>query len=397
MNTLLLLLLLLFSLLFLYPYVFYPLLLRLMPEHKTVKDIAVGGADHTRPTVSPSCSLLFCAYNEEQSLPKKIANIRELKDRIPTLQVFAYSDCSDDQTNELLRAASDVLTPVIGTERLGKVLGMQKLVGMATSEVLIFTDANVMVDPDSLPKLVAYFEDPEIGAVAGTLLYDELKSDAEEIAVDGDGSVVAQVGGFYWRLEEYIKMLESRSGSMMGADGALFARRRLGYPLLPADLVDDMGVSMDAIFSGLRCVTAPDVYGYEESVQSSSEEFRRKRRIACGSYSTYRHMRSQLREMSSLNRFKFVSHKLLRWWGAFFIIAAFICFLGLACSFGMGLLGLGFSVLLGLALFFGAKAQIGPLLTLYEILAAIAATGIGVLESLLGATYKTWTPAQTRQ
>ncbi len=379
--------------LFLYPYIVYPILLYVLPKHQSEKKSSRDKATVRGEDVEIKCSLLFCAYNEVQSLPKKIKNIRELKLKMPGLQVLAYSDCSDDGTNELLKEASDLLTPVFGTERLGKVLGMRKLVSMAESEVLIFTDANVTVEPDSLPRLIAYFDDPEVGAVAGTLLYD---AENQERSLN-DGSVVAQVGGVYWRLEEYIKRLESRSGSMMGTDGALFARRRDGYPDIPSDLVDDMCVSMEVIFKGLRCISAPDVYGYEESVQNSKEEFRRKRRIACGSYSTYRHMRGQLKNMSLLNKFKFVSHKLLRWWGAFFILAGGLSFLAFMVSIGLWKLGVSI-VCIGCAVFYlGIRKEIGPIQTIYEILAAVTATGLGVLESMFGMTYSTWNPAQTRQ
>lgn len=369
-----------FLLLFIYPYVIYPFVLRYISTRKSDVDIS--------SQTTPSGALLFCAYNEEASLPAKLENIRAIKQQYPDLQILAYSDCSSDATNELLKQASDVLMPIIGTQRLGKVLGMQTLVAASTADVLIFSDANVIVEPDSVQTLLNYFRDSSIGSVGCTLLYDQ---DRDESLSD-----TARVGGLYWRLEEYIKQQESRCGSMMGADGALFARRREDYPELPGDLVDDMAASIAVLFQGLRCVSASDVIGYEQSVQSSSEEFKRKKRIACGSYSTYRFLRPQIEKLNTLDRFKFLSHKVLRWWGAAHLLAALIAFLLAAISANL-LLPAAILLAVGASVFFiGNKIKFGPISSLWEILAAVLATGLGVMESRRGEKYQTWTPAQSR-
>lgn len=366
---------------FVYPYLGYPLVLRALPR----RPFADAVRDDDAPL--PSAALLMCAYNEEASLPAKIDNLRAMKAEVPELSIFAYSDCSSDATAQLLEGASDILTPVIGTTRAGKVLGMQKLIARTDAEVAVFTDANVMIDPGSLTTMLRYFRDPAVGAVATTLVYEE---------EDDDGSVTAKVGGAYWRLEEHIKQLESASGSMMGADGAFFARRRAGYPAIPSELVDDMAVSLGVLFDDMRCVSAPDVIGRERSVANRDEEFRRKRRIACGSYSTYRYLKPQMRAMSFLDRFKFFSHKIMRWWGAaYLLIAAVAIVAGLALTdagaWAIPALAVGAAVFVLLG-----RQNVKGIGALYEILLAVLATGLGVLESFRGKRYQTWEPAKTR-
>ena len=370
-----------FLIVFVYPYLIYPLLLSFFPKHPYSPDL---NADVSRV----DAALIFCAYNEEQSLPDKIENIRALKSLHPELEILAYSDCSNDRTNELLLEAADVLTPVLGKSRTGKVLGMQKLVSMTKAEIVIFTDANVILEPKSLGRLLQYFTDPTIGSVAGTLLY----------VSEGPGgeTATAKVGGLYWKLEEKLKRLESETGSTMGADGAIFARRRHNYPMLPGHLVDDMASSISVIFSGLRCVSAPDVIAYEQSVAVSSEEFSRKRRIACGSINTYWYLLPQLRKMSLLDRFKFFSHKTIRWAGAFFLLASIICIWIGGSMLGYPLLMT--EALLGGALVLWVLGSLGTpvFATAYEVLLAILATGIGLAEALVGNTYEIWTPSKSR-
>ncbi len=370
-----------FFLLFIYPYLLYPLLLRLLPiikaDNSTVSDDARKKA-----------AIIFCAYNEEDSLPEKIENIRRIKEALPDIEVLVYSDCSRDNTNQLLREASDILTPVFGRQRTGKVAGMSKLVRLTDANILICTDANVICDPCGIKNLIAFFDNPNIGAVAGTLNYIDGGVDNE--------SVTASVGSLYWRLEEHIKSLESLTGSTMGADGSLFAVRKDNYPDIPEHLVDDLAASLSVLFYGQRCISAGNVHAYEVSVGSSAEEFSRKRRIACGSYSTYKYLLPDIRQMNLLDRFKFFSHKTLRWWGGVFLFLSAV--FAVLCGWSFGYPVTSFSliaVIVGFVWLCGVKGC--PVVsTLYEVIKAVIATSIGMLESLIGKKYQTWTPAKTR-
>lgn len=372
--------------LFLYPYVLYPRLLAWAPRR------AYGPASGRRGGVAgdePTAALFFCAFNEARALPEKIENLRALKARFPALEIYAYSDCSTDGTNALLTAAADILTPVIGETRTGKAAGMGRMVAMTQAEVLVFTDANVILPPTDLARLVAYFHDPEVGAVSATLRY---------LHADGAGaaSATAEIGKAYWDREERLKRLESETGSMMGADGSAFARRRAGYPAVPPHLLDDFIASFSVLFDGLRCVAADDVNAYERVVASSSDEFRRKRRIACRAFNTYRWLRPRLGALSRFDRWKFWSHKLLRWLG-FYVLAAGAVFGVIAALLLLGPLVTGALVaalLAGVAV--GVALRLRPVMKGMEILRAIAATALGVVESLRGETYQTWKPAESR-
>src|SRR3546814_13986348 len=103
---------------------------------------------------------------------------------------------------------------------------MNTLVQAAQGDVVVFTDANVTVDPAALAALRRSFAAPIVGCVCGHLVY-----------TNGDEGATAAVGSFYLRLAERIKALESRSGSSMGADASLFAVCRARYRPVPTDPV----------------------------------------------------------------------------------------------------------------------------------------------------------------
>ncbi|MBB6123259.1 glycosyltransferase [Sphingobium subterraneum] len=363
-------------LLFLHPYVTYPLSLRLMPERTIRMDPALP---------RPSATLLFSAYNEEKALPAKLRNIEEIKALYPDLDVIAYCDKSRDRTLEILQSRPDLLRVMTSPERTGKATGMRMMVAAADTDICIFTDANVRLDPASVAPLLDCFRDPAVGGVSGKLRY-----------TNEDDGTTASVGALYWRLEEHIKALESRCGSMMGADGSIFATRRSTYPDVPAHLLDDMIASMSVVFAGYRLISGANVIAYEKSATDGREEFRRKRRIACRAYNSHRHIRGQVKaRFGFVDRYKYVSHKLLRWFGApLLAIAA-------GSLTGALLMGGHAAVVLALWLVGAGMALLGwagmrPFASLWGIFLSIVATFTGIVDALHGNTYQTWEPAQSR-
>jgi len=363
-------------LLFLHPYVTYPLSLRFFARCPVRLDPAAP---------PPSATLVFSAFNEEASLPAKIANLRAIRARHPAIEILAYSDCSTDDTLPMLLAEPDLLRVVPSTERTGKATGMRRMVAEARGEIMIFTDANVLLDPDAVEPLLRYFSNPAVGGVAGTLRY-----------INEDAGAVAKVGGLYWRLEEAIKRRESAVGSIMGADGSIFATRRSLYPEVPPHLLDDMTVSMTVTLSGQRLIHAPDVVADEKNATESRDEFRRKRRIACRAFNTHRYLWPAIRAAYGPgDLYKYVSHKLLRWFGLAPLLAGTALGLAGLLAAGRPSLAAAASGLSLVALLLG-RAGFPLLGSLYQILLSIVATMLGVVDGLRGRTYQTWTPAVSR-
>lgn len=367
-----------FLLVFAYPFAIYPAVLTLLPRKPYPLFAPNQAASH-------SVALVFCAYNEQASLPSKIENVRALKRITPSLEVRAYSDGSTDLTLDLLRSASDVLTVIEGEQRLGKAVGMRRLVDSTQADIIVCTDANVVLEGNAIGRIVEYFRDPSIGTVAGTLHYTN----------EQEGQT-AKVGTLFWRLEEWIKRQESETGSTMGADGSVFAIRRELYPFVPPNLLDDLTASIHPLFSGYRVVNAPDVHAYERATTSPIDEFKRKRRIACRAYRTHRFLAPKLRKLRAVDRFKYFSHKYLRWFSLLTLFLSAVFFLA-ALSGVVGVAGALASAVGGLALLAAAYRLRVPFLgAMGELLASIVAVGIGVLDGITGRDYQTWDPAKSR-
>lgn len=333
-------------------------------------------------TGSPQFAVLTCAYNEQSVIEAKIENLLALKARHPDLQILVYVDCASDATATLCRRYEDRIGLHVATQRHGKTHGMNLLVRQTEADILVFTDANVMLAPDIVERLEAHFEAPEVGCVCGNLNY-----------VNAGESVTAQSGSLYWRIEEGIKRLETATGGVIGADGSLFAMRRSLHTCPPDHIIDDFYLSLMVMCQGQRVVQAPDVKAYEETVAVPAEEFRRKIRIACQAFNVHRLLWPQIVRLDALSIYKYVSHKLLRWLSIFFLAAAWtFAVLGAAVA-GWWIAALAFAASPFALWLLGARWPTRPFSQIYDILSAFVATGVGVLRSLRGDRFQTWAPA----
>jgi len=373
------LLAILFGILAIYPFVLYPLSLYVLRQ-RMAKPLGTQAA--AQPLTYAIC---MCAYNERACIVQKADNLRALQQAMPGLEVLIYIDAASDGTAEALEPYKDQFKIHVSPERHGKTYGMNLLVGMAQADIILFTDANVMLDVKSVAALANYYADPEVGCVCGHLIY-----------TNGEGSTeTANNGSLYWRLEEFIKQLESETGSLMGADGSIFSIRRKLHHAPPADIIDDMYVSFSILCDGYRLVRAPDVIAYEESVTIAKEEFRRKVRIACQAFNVHRLMWPRLRQLDAFNLYKYVAHKLLRWFVLYWIALSVVSFLIFLVAAGFAWLAALLLIAVPVLTYVAVKSRIGPVVQLVDIFYAFAATALGVWRSVRGDRFQTWTPAQS--
>lgn len=358
---------------FVYPYLIYPQVLRLLSKKPV-----------NLKQVELSASILFCAYNEIASLPEKIENLRQLKGARRDLQILAYDDSSSDGTYELMASASDVLTVVRGPGRTGKAAGMKRLAGQASGDILIFTDANILLSNDVIDRLLPYYGDPEVGGAACTIK-----------SIRDAASMTSRVGAGYVALDDRLQQLESSTGNVMGATGGLFSVRRELYPDFPDSVQDDFTVSMSVIFQGRRLVKAVDVVGFERSVSQRGEELRRKVRIGARAYHTHTFLRPGIRNMQARDRMKYVSRKMLRWFGGVFLTLSAVFAVAAVATISASA-GLLLILAACAAVAVGVRMDSGPIAAMAEMALATYATLIGVLRAMRGQTVVTWAPAKSR-
>ena len=328
-----------------------------------------------------TAGICMCAYNEEKVINKKLDNLFEIQKKYG-ISVYIYTDACSDNTNEIILKHSIKANLVEGEKRAGKSIGMNILVNNCKEDLVVFTDANSIIDVDGFGSIFTDFIQKNIGCVCGNLKY-----------INSDEGETAKVGSIYWKYEEFVKKLETMTGSTLMADGALFAIRRKLFRTVPSDIIDDMYTSLGVLLQKYRVVQSENFTAYELSTTSEKEEYKRKIRIACRAFNCNRLLWSQIIKLNFLNIYKYISHKVLRWLTIYFLAGAFLSLLIGLFRFNLQLFLIVIvlsSVLFGLSYF-----RVPFLYSFYNILRAFSATGIGVLKSLLGEKFQTWTPPET--
>ena len=252
----------------------------------------------------PTLTLMICAYNEEDIIAEKMENIRQLQYPRERLCVMWVTDGSNDGSNDLLKQYPEV-TLVFSPERRGKAAAMQHGLRKNKSEIVVFTDANTMLNAEALREIVRQMMKPNVSCVSGE----------KRVAARTEGQTAAEGEGLYWKYESLLKQWDSDLYSAMGAAGELFAVRMKHYREAPQNaLLDDFMMSMLILKDGHRIAYTSRAYATEYGSADMQEESKRKRRIAAGGLQSIWWLRSLMNPFTHPKVFfQFISHRVLRW------------------------------------------------------------------------------------
>jgi biofilm PGA synthesis N-glycosyltransferase PgaC len=252
----------------------------------------------------PECTLVVAAYNEEQFISEKINNTLNLKYPAGKLNIFFITDGSTDTTPELISRHPQVRL-LHQPERAGKIAAVHRAMTYVDSGIVVFTDANTLLNPDAIKLICRHYSDETVGAVAG--------EKRVHIADSADASSAGE--GFYWKYESALKKWDSELYSVVGAAGELFSVRRSLYRDVHDEaILDDFMISMEIALKGYRIVYEPEAYAIETASENVTEELKRKVRIAAGGIQSILWL-SQLFNVFKypLLSFQYISHRVLRW------------------------------------------------------------------------------------
>src|SRR5437899_3204717 len=372
------------ALLLFYVYAGYPLLLAVIG--------LIVRRQRSGPGYSPSSAILIAAYNEEEAIERKIRQTLALEYPADKLEVLVLSDCSTDRTDEIVSAVPDSRVRLVRMpERRGKTHAQNLGVKQASGEVVIFSDATAIYQSKALLYLACNYQDAAVGAVSGRYQY----FDPTEQSATGLGSVA------FWNYENLIKTLQSRIRTITGCCGCIYSVRKTAYTELPGDIISDLGQPLQAIKKGYRVVFEDRALAYEETTQSTSEEFSMRVRVVT------RAMRGLLSVSDLLKPWKFAwpafqlwSHKVMRWMVPLFLIALFAANLFLLDS---PLYRVSFAA----QLFFYAAAMLNIVLPLHRQWKPLgiplffctlnAAALVSMVEICRGRKYVTWQTVRARR
>lgn len=388
--------------LILYSYVGYPILLMLLSY--------LFPRRTRRAKIMPRLSLIITAHNEEQTMHAKLLNALSLDYPRDRYEIIVASDCSTDRTDAIVNSfAMQGVRLYREARHYGKTIAQNRAVKLSTGEILVFSDATTIYENQALRAIVRPFADPQVGCVAGQLVY----------LTPNSPTVVGKGCRSYWSYEKLLKYFESRLGSLIGVSGCLYAVRRSCHAQIRDDMIDDFVVASEIRAQGLRTVYEPEAVAFEYTNEGYRDEFKMRVRIikqTLSALARYRHLLNWRENRSFL--FQMVSHKVMRYLVPFFLLALLVAnyalvnwndcvqvlhgdFSGVAqrsplaqwfllCWGGQILFYL--SAVVGYVLTKLHLKRLGPLaLPVYFVLVNLAVL-IAILTSLSGENYVVWEP-----
>ena len=119
----------------------------------------------------PKVAVLIPAYNEEKVIERTVR--AALNSNYPNLRVIVIDDGSKDRTLEVARkafaaesAAGEVL--ILGKPNSGKAEALNYgIEHIGDAELFVGIDADTIIAPDAIARLVPHFINPKVGAIAG--------------------------------------------------------------------------------------------------------------------------------------------------------------------------------------------------------------------------------------
>lgn len=277
-----------------YTYIGYPLLLVAL---RTVVRRPVR-----REPIEPFVSIVVPAYNEARVIGDKIRNVLSIDYPADRYEVVVACDGPKDGTSAIVRSLADGVRvrACVFEENRGKLHVLNDVVPQLEGEIVAFSDASSMLEPQAIRRLVASFADRRVGAASG--VYRVQKKDQAHLGRQED---------FYWKYETFLKKQEAELGSILGAHGSLYAIRRELYPFPRPDTInDDYVIPLRIVQRGYRVAYEPSAVAYEEAHEMGG--FGRRVRIMAGNVEQLREIGPLLWPLHPLMLFFFLSHKAAR-------------------------------------------------------------------------------------
>lgn len=295
----------------LHTYLLYPVFMRLLGLFSKKPHFPQLPSAEDLPTVE----IIFAAYNEEAVIEQKILSSFNSSYPAEKLSVRIGSDASSDRTDDIIRKLQSKY-PKLHFKRFpgrtGKAGIINELWQQSQADLVIFTDANIIFEKQTIPELVAPALSEKVGIVGGEIFYSRVGR-----------SGISRQEDAYLRWENGLKRLESRIfGKAMGVEGGCYLIKRELFPgIPPLYFMEDFYVSLSVMKQKHQVLINPRAKCFEDVSVLSSEEFKRKTRISIGNFQNLKAFSAWMFRDFFPAGFIFLSHKVLRWLTPFFLVA----------------------------------------------------------------------------
>ncbi len=256
-------------------------------------------------------SVVMAVYNEEGIIAEKMKNLLAMDYPQDKVEILIGSDGSTDRTDEIIKSFNDQRVRLIHYDvQSGKVAVQNRLLKLATGDLVLFTDADALLTPGSLKIMAERFLDPKVAVVHPSFR-----------RINKDGSPAES---FYDRWENKVKDWEARIGALVGCYGyANLIRKEFAQPIPDGIILDDFYFGIRPFRQGMDVTSEPRALVVTQA-ESEEIEFRRKVRISSGNLQALLHFYDLLSPKYGKKAWVYFSHKVLRMLIPFILLSILI-------------------------------------------------------------------------
>lgn len=390
------------SFLLFYAYILYPFFIQRIAPKDSKDVVSMPKGDY------PMIYVLMSVFNEEIVIRKKMESMIQLdypKDRI---KYYIGSDNSIDGTNSIVVEFQAKYPEMIHFYPIKKRSGKPNVVNFLANEVLsikdlnpsetffLLTDANIIPDPQCLNVMVSNFSDPSMAIVDAHMVHTGMKNKGISIPENQ-----------YISTEVKVKNAESRLWKKMaGPFGGFYLIRSEYFSPVPSNfLVDDFYIYLKVLEKGGLVINEVKAHCYEAVSHEIKEEYRRKTRISAGNYQNLSAFKDLWWPFWKMPAFMLWSHKGIRWFGPFLLIAilfsliylTFFTFTALASFVQWGLVTFVF-VLVAVPIFDWLLSKLGAHFFVFRSIRYFVFMNIALLQGFInylkGIRTNVWKPTK---
>ncbi|MGB3905732.1 MAG: glycosyltransferase [Anaerolineae bacterium] len=258
------------SLLLLWQFVGYPVLMGL---------VALGAKPRDRNRAySPFVSIIVPAYNEREVMGKRLENLVSLDYPKDMYEIIVVESGSTDGTREVVQdymAGTPNHTPRVTLLREGERRGKASAINLGKShakgEIILVTDANSTFQGNVLREMMPHFQDPNVGAVGGRYI------------VSNPDNIHTSSESFYWDLEYIMRRGESVVDSACLFHGEINAWRKDLVDEADTEIIsEDLDMAIRIRRQGYKIEYEPDAKVHEPSAVTAKGQIIRRKKVSTG-------------------------------------------------------------------------------------------------------------------
>ncbi len=263
-------------------------------------------------------SIVVMAYNEERKIGRFLESLlgQKLKE-VCLSEILIVSSGSQDKTNRIIKEFSQKdprIHLLKEKKRFGKASAVNLFQKLAKEEILVLSSADLLLEKETIEKLVVPFKDRKVGIVG-----------SHPIPINDPKAFFGFASHLLWKLHHEVSKKRPKMGE-------LIAFRKIFQQIPVLSSVDEANIESLVRGQGYLAVYQPDAIVYNKGPQNLQEFIARRRHIYCGHLATRYEYSYEVSTLSGFRIFLLLFKNIEFSW-RFFLFTPLVIFLEVVSRF----------------------------------------------------------------